>query len=189
MFSRSTMSDDIDSSVTSVDENNRQRWASLGDTNCDNFEYHVDASRHSIIENGDGVDGVVARRRTSLLSRRAFIPRECEQRDREKDRQRGCIATCCTNLPFHVFWAWGITDRARLPKKNAHHCAPLVQVKMEPLLEAESEREAGKTQDCKRDWEGGTEGKRKTGGNEWDKKRQRERESARSLGTAARRML
>lgn len=61
---------------------------------------------------------------------------------------------------------------------------PLVQVKMEPLLEAESEREAGKTQDCKRDREGGTERKRKTAGTS-----ETRGESARSLGTAARRML
>lgn len=87
----------------SVDENNWQRWAPLDDTNCDNFEYHVDASRRFIIENGHAVDDVVAGRRTSLLSHRAYFPRGNGEAEEKIDRE-GVSAACCTNLSFHVFW-------------------------------------------------------------------------------------
>jgi len=78
---------------------------SLGDTNYDNFEYHVDASRCSIIENGHAVDGVVAPVVVSLsyLTARAFRARASERAEMKTDRE-SASAACCTNLSYHVFW-------------------------------------------------------------------------------------
>jgi len=78
---------------------------SLGDTNYDNFEYHVDASRYSIIENGHAVDGVVALVVVSLsyLTARVFRAGASERAEMKTDRE-SASAACCTNLSYHVFW-------------------------------------------------------------------------------------
>lgn len=86
-----------------IDENNRQRWAPLDDTNCDNFEYHVDASRHFIIENGHAVDGVVASRLVLLSYPTARIFHARAARREKKIDREGVSAACCTNLSFRVF--------------------------------------------------------------------------------------